>query len=339
MRYQILGRTSLRLSALGFGAATLGEEYGPVDLATGQRAVDCAIDHGVNFFDVSPYYGRTLAEERLGRYLEGQRHRVVLCTKVGRYDRDPPEGFDFSAARVKRSVEESLRRLRTDVIDLFLAHDIEFAPREVIEGETLPAMRRLKEAGKVRYVGITGFPLGLLRSVAEEAEVDAVLSYCHYSLLHDGLDRVLAPLAEERGIGLVNGSPLHMGVLTHPGPPAWHPAPAPVLAAARAAAVWCRARGVAIEEVALRFALGNAAVASTLVGMSSDAEVLANLRALDGPPDPEVLAGVRAILDPVRDVDWPSGLPENDDPGVEAPEMGPRSGWPALRASPGEIRG
>lgn len=310
MRFSTLGKTSLNVSVLGFGAATLGEEYGAVDVADGQRAVDAAIDHGINFFDVAPYYGRTLAEERLGRYLEGKRDRVVLSTKVGRYNRDLPAGFDFSAARVRESVERSLRRLRTDVIDLYLAHDIEFAPHRLVIDETLPAMRRLQEEGKVRYIGVTGYPLRRLRDVVLEAEIDAVLSYCHHNLLNTRLDRELVPVVRERGVGLVNASPLHMGVLTPDGPPAWHPAPDEVLEAAREAKAWCAQRGADITDVALRFALGNRSVASMLVGMCTEAEVRANVRALDGGPDPDVLAGVRSRLRFVQDVEWPSGLAE-----------------------------
>ena len=312
MDYRTLGSTSLRLSRIGFGAATLGEEFGPLDEAEGRRAVDVAIDEGIDFFDVSPYYGRTLAEERLGRALEGKRDRVVLSTKVGRYDREPPHGFDFSRGRVLRSVEESLRRLRTDVIDLYLAHDIEFSPRRVILEETLPAMRELREQGKVRFIGVSGFPLELLRGVAEEAGVDVVLSYCHYDLLNTRLDDVLAPLARERGTGLVNASPLHMGVLTGREPPPWHPAAREVLRAAAEAARWCEAHGASLPEVALRFALANPTVSSTLVGMRTEGEVRANLRTLSGSTDPAVLEGVRSILAPVQDAEWPSGLPEND---------------------------
>src|SRR5690606_18520685 len=109
----------------------------------------------------SPYYGRTLAEERLGRALEGVRERVILATKAGRYGKDYPAGFDFSAARIARSVEESLARLRTDRIDVYQLHDIEYAHREQIIDESLPAMRRLVEQGKVRYVGITSYALHL----------------------------------------------------------------------------------------------------------------------------------------------------------------------------------
>jgi L-galactose dehydrogenase len=303
MRYTALGRTSLVVSEIGFGAATLGDEYGPIDPAEGCRAVHSAMDRGVNFFDVSPYYGRTLAESRLGEFLAGRRDRVVLATKVGRYDRDPPHGFDFSAARVRRSVEESLRRLRTEFIDVYLAHDIEFAPPGLVLEETLPAMRLLQQQGKVRFVGITGYPLDLLRDVAERAEVDVVLSYCHYNLLNTRLLYSLAPFARERGIGLINASPLHMGALTHAGPPAWHPAPEPVLHAARAAAAYCRNRGADLAELALGFAAGGPADV-TLLGLRSAAEVEASVTAFGRDPDPEVLAGVRTILAPVLDREW-----------------------------------
>lgn len=314
MRFATLGSTLLQLSEIGFGGATLGEEYGPLSEADACRAVHAAIDLGVNYFDVSPYYGRTLAEERLGRALDGKRDQVVISTKVGRYDRDPPNGFDFSARRVVRSAEESLRRLRTDVIDLYLAHDIEFAPRRVILEETLPAMRALRDEGKVRFIGVTGFPLEMLREVADAGCVDAILSYCHYDLLNSRLDDVLSPFARARGIGLINASPLHMGVLTEQGPPAWHVAPAEVLEAARRAAAWCRSQGEDISDVALRFALRNGDVASTLVGMRTEAEVRANLRTLASDGDGAVLAAVREILAPVQDLEWPSGLPENNPP-------------------------
>ena len=312
MRTRPLGRTTLLVSELGFGAAPLGDEYGTIDPRAGERAVAAAIDSGINFFDVAPYYGRTLAEERLGRWLEGKRDRVVLSTKVGRYDRDLPHGFDFSAARVVRSIDESLRRLRTDVIDLYIAHDIEFGRRDVVLGETLPAMRALQQQGKVRFIGVSGFPLEHLRDVADAGGVDVILSYCHCDLLNTRLRAVLAPFAAPRGIGLINASVLHMGVLTRAGPPPWHPAPAHVLQAARDAADWCTARGADIAELALSFALSCGGVATTLVGMRSEEQVRANLRARVTEPDAELRAGVRARLASVQDIEWSSGLPENN---------------------------
>src|SRR5271170_5468300 len=138
MEYATLGRTSLRVSKLGFGASPLGNEFGEVDPAEGERAVHCAIDLGINYFDVAPYYGRGLAETRLGAALVGRRDRVILATKCGRYD---VAQFDFSAARIRRSIEESLQRLRTDYLDVFLAHDIEFVEARQIIEEAIPTMR------------------------------------------------------------------------------------------------------------------------------------------------------------------------------------------------------
>ena len=293
----------MQVSVPGFSAATLGGEHGARDPAEVGRAVDFEIDHGINFFDVSPYYGRTLVEERLGRFLEGKRERVVLSTNVGRCDRNLPQCFDFSAARVFRSVEDSLRRLRAEVADLLLAHDIEFGRREMILAETLPAMQRLKEQGKVRYIGITGYPPELLREVAEVGEVDVVLSYCHYSLLNTRLEAVLEPFARERGVGLINASPLHMGVLTGVAP-RWRPASAEVLRAGREASAWRAEEGLDIADLTLRFALQKRTIASTLVGMRPEAEARANLRALEGAPDQEALAAVRETLVPAKDLEW-----------------------------------
>jgi L-galactose dehydrogenase len=192
MEYRTLGDTGLRLSILGFGAAPLGNEYGDVQAAQGERAIQTAIDHGINFFDTSPYYGRTLSEERLGKALLGKRDKVVLCTKCGRYGK---KSFDFSASRVMTSIDESLRRLRTDHVDMLIAHDIEFGDSEQVISETIPAMRKLQAAGKTRFIGISGLPLELLAEVAKRARVDFILSYCHYNLMIRDLDRVLAPVA------------------------------------------------------------------------------------------------------------------------------------------------
>ena len=168
--------------------------------------------------------------------------------------------------------------------------------------ETLPGMRALQRQGKVRYIGVTGDPLDVLHAVV-------VLSYCHYSLLKR-LARELAPAVRGRGLDLINASPLHMGVLTAHGPPSWHPAPRAMLAAARGAAAWCAANDVDIADVALRFALAGAPVDSTLVGMRTRAEVLASVRAFDAAPDARALARVQALLSPVQDSDFPSGLSE-----------------------------
>jgi L-galactose dehydrogenase len=310
MEYRTLGRTGLRVSKLGYGASPLGDEFGATDPAEGERAVHCASDLGINYFDVAPYYGRTLAENRLGAALEGRRDKVILATKCGRYD---VNGFDFSAARIRRSIDESLARLRTDYLDVFLAHDIEFVTGKQIVEEAVPTMRALQREGKARYIGITGLQLNLLRRVAEAVPVDIVLSYSRYNLLITDLDDLLTPFVKEQGIGLINASPLHMGILTAGGPPPWHPASEEVRKAGRAVVELCESRGVRASDLALQFAFAHPYVATTLAGMPTVEQVRQNVAALSAVADQALLAEVRDLIAPIKDRSWPTGLPENQD--------------------------
>jgi L-galactose dehydrogenase len=310
MQYRTLGRTSLSVSVLGFGASPLGDVFGITDPKEGERAVQLAVDRGINFFDVSPYYGLTLAEERLGCALRGRRQEILLATKCGRYG---VEEFDFSRRRVREGVEESLRRLKTDYVDLLQAHDVEFGDVRQIIDETVPEMRRLQQEGKARFIGITGYPLKVLRRIAEAVEVDTILSYCRYNLVTTDMDAVLTPFAREREIGMINASPLMMGILTVQGPAAWHPAPPQVRELALQAANLCHRSGASLSLIALHFCLCHAYVSSTLTGMSTAEEVEKNLSALCLPIDESLLEEVRAILAPVCNTVWPSGRPENRD--------------------------
>lgn len=310
MQYKPLGSTGLKVSELGFGGSPLGEEFGPVEPGEAVRAVHYAIDQGINFFDVAPYYGRTLAEERLGAALQGRRHQVVLATKCGRYDVDR---FDFSADRVRSSIDESLKRLRTDYVDLLQAHDIEFGDARQIVEETIPAMREIQRQGKARFIGLSGLQLRMLRSVASQAKVDTILSYCRYNLMAEHLDEMLTPFAKENGIGLINASPLHMRILTAEGAPSWHPAPNAVKEAGRKVAEACKRRGVDVTKVALRYCLNHPYVSTTLVGMARRSEVEQNLQALSYTIDPELLEEIRLIVAPVAGRIWRTGRPENYD--------------------------
>jgi len=226
MEYKVLGSTDIKPSVLSFGASPLGDEFRKTTAEERQRAVDLAIDQGINYFDTSPYYGRTLSETRLGECLKGKRHQVYVATKCGRYDVDR---FDFSAARIMKSIDESLQRLQTDYVDLLQAHDIEFGDLNQIIEETVPALLKIKESGKARYIGVTGLPLKVLRKVGEVVgevhPIDTILSYCRYNLMITDMDELLTPLCQQKGIGLINASPLHMRILTETGAPEWHPAP------------------------------------------------------------------------------------------------------------------
>ena len=310
MQRRKLGKTALEISVLGFGTSPFGNVFGHTDPHDNQGAVDAAIDAGINFFDVSPYYGLTLAEERLGRTLEGNRKKVVLATKCGRYG---VEEFDFSAKRIRHEMEASLRRLRTDYVDLLQAHDIEFASLDQIVQEAIPTMRELQAEGKARYIGITGYPVGMLKRVAEHVQVDSILSYCRYNLINTDIDSELVPFAKEREIGLINASPLMMGVLTDKGAPPWHPGSEGLKDAGRRAAMAATRHRVNISALALQFAIERPTVASTLVGMATAEQVKENLRSIGEKVDPMVLSDVRAAIGSGFTTTWVTGLPENAD--------------------------
>lgn len=304
MRYRRLGQTDLEVSVLGFGASPLGNVFSVVDPTEGTCAVHRAIDSGINFFDVSPYYGLTLAEQRLGAALVGRRKEVILATKCGRYGADD---FDFSARAIIDGVNASLRRLKTDYVDLLQVHDVEFGSVDQIVTETLPALRDLQKVGKTRYVGITGYSLETLITIDQLTPVDSILSYCRYNLMVRDMDQYLVPFARENGIGLINASPLHMGVLSSAEIPTWHPAPPEIRAAGLRADLICKARGLRLPEVALRFCLSEPYVASTLVGMSTVEQLEENLRALEPSDDTSVIREITTSIGSNLNYIWPSG--------------------------------
>ena len=189
MKYSYLGKTGMKVPVLSFGASSLGGVFHSVREAEAIRAVFTAIEHGMNFIDVSPYYGHTKAETVLGKALtELQRESFLLSTKVGRYGAGGVNTWDYSAGRTRESVFESMERLHVDYIDLINVHDIEFADLSQVVDETLPALVELREKGLVGHVGITDLQLENLKWVIDhvpEGTVESVLNFCHYTLNDD----------------------------------------------------------------------------------------------------------------------------------------------------------
>src|SRR5947208_218121 len=174
MEYRELGKTGLKLPVLSFGASSLGQEFRNVDLGEALRSVHAALDVGMNFIDTSPFYGRGMSEVLLGVALrEVPRDRYVLGTKLGRYDK---AHFDFSARRVVESVDISLHRMGVDHLDICLCHDIEFVEMAQIVEETIPALRKVQQQGKVRFIGISGYPMKIFKYVLERTSLDVILS-------------------------------------------------------------------------------------------------------------------------------------------------------------------
>ena len=215
--------------------------------------------------------------------------------------------FDFSAARVRRSIDNSLRRLKTDQLDIALCHDIEFAEnfQQVID-ETLPTLRDCVSAGKVRFMGVSGLPLAIYPKVLDSTSLDVILSYCHTSLNDDSLWDLI-PYLDEKSVGVIGASPLAMGLLSDSGPQPWHPAPEALRLACLEALAWCKANGFSLAEQAVAWTLQNAPVATVLVGMSSEAQVRQNVAMVGVSPNPEAIQAIQTILAPVHRLTWPSG--------------------------------
>lgn len=307
MEYREIGRTGMKVSALSFGASSLGSVFRDTKESEAIAAVHTAVEMGMNFIDVSPYYGHYKAETVLGKALrEIPSDRYYLSTKVGRYGKDGVNTWDYSGRRATESVYESMERLGVDYIDLINVHDIEFADLHQVVEETLPALVELREKGVVGHVGITDLQLENLQWVVDHAApgtVESILNFCHFTLNDDKLLDFL-DYFEERGIGVINASPLSMGLLSQRGVPAWHPAPASLVEACRRAVEHCSAKGYPIEKLAMQFSVSEPRIATTLFSSANPANVAKNIAYVSEQPDMELVSEVKRIIGDQQRVSW-----------------------------------
>jgi len=311
MKSRSLGRTGLELPALSFGASSLGQEFGAIDLDEAIRSVRVALDLGMNFIDTSPFYGRGMSECLLGVALRGiPRASYILGTKLGRYS---AAHFDFSARRVVESVDVSLDRMKVDHLDIVLCHDIEFVEMSQIVDETLPALRKLQAAGKVRFVGISGYPMKIFRYVLDRTDLDVILSYNHYTLQNTMLAD-LVPYLEGKGVGIMNAAPFSARLLTNMPLPPWHKATPEVRAICRRAAEHCESRGIDIAQLALQYAADREDMATCIVGSARPENVSKWAEWAEAPVDRALIDEVLAILKPIHNWFYVEGRPENNDP-------------------------
>jgi aryl-alcohol dehydrogenase-like predicted oxidoreductase len=313
MVYNELGKTGLRVSNLSFGASSLGGVFHSLREEEGQEAVFTALDNGINFIDVSPYYGHLKAEMVLGKALrQVDRDRYILSTKVGRYGKDGVNTWDYSGERARTSVYESMERLGVDYIDLINVHDVEFQADmpgglQKIVDETLPALTELKREGVVGHVGITDLQPENLKWVIEhspEGTVESVLCFCHYSL-NDTMLADFLGFFEQHGVGVINASPLSMGLLSERGAPDWHPAGADLRNACARAAEYCREQGYPIEKLAMQFSTScNPRIATTLFSSTNPKNVLKNIEYISEPVDMKLVHEVMKIIGDQMFVRW-----------------------------------
>jgi aryl-alcohol dehydrogenase-like predicted oxidoreductase len=306
-----LGTTGLDLPILSFGASSLGREFRQVELEDALDSVHAALDCGLNYIDTSPYYGRGMSEVLLGIALQDvPRDSYVLSTKLGRY---APRYFDFSAKRVAESVDVSLERLQTDHIDIMFCHDIEFVEMQQIVDETLPALRREQEQGKVRFIGVSGYPMKMFRFILDQTDLDVVLSYNHYTLQNTQFAD-LVPYLQQKDVGIINAAPFSARLLSNSPLPPWHKATPEVRAAARRAAEHCAKHGSDIARLALQFSVANPDMTTCVTGSANPERVREWAKWVEEPMDEQLLKDVQQILRPIHNWHYIEGRPENNDP-------------------------
>jgi L-galactose dehydrogenase len=310
MQTRTLGKTGLELPILSFGASSLGQEFRSVQLEDALQSVRVALDCGLNFIDTSPFYGRGMSEVMLGIALRGvPRDSYTLCTKLGRYDLSH---FDFSAKRVAESVDVSLHRLGTDHLDIILCHDIEFVPMQQIVDVTIPALRKIQQSGKVRFIGFSGYPQKIFRFICDQTDIDCVLSYNQYTLQNTRFVDESVPYLKAKGVGVMNAGPFSARLLTNAPLPAWLKEPEAVKDAARRAAALCAKHGVDIAKLAVQFSCAHPDVATTVAGSANPTNIRNWAEWLAEPIDEQLLRDVQAIFAPVKNLGHAEGLPENN---------------------------
>lgn len=312
MEYATLGRTGLRVSKIGYGGAGLGNMYTPADDKDAEQCVRKAVEeYGINLFDTSPSYGMdSLGEIRMGEILShGLRDKVVLMSKCGDwYLKDQPgQHFrDFTAETILNQADEQLKRLKTDCLDVLILHDMDAEDPDFILNETLPAMEKLKQAGKTRFIGMSSVVLSCLKEVAEKTDaVDVILTFGKYNLMDTSAKGYFDELLKTKNFGLLNCSVLFMGALSKK---ALLPNQKMTMhlfdripgsrEALKKACDLCEKNGVDLAELAVQFGCDCDCCDSTIISMARTVRLDQNMELLSKPYDHKLAQEVYEILHP-----------------------------------------
>jgi L-galactose dehydrogenase len=193
-------------------------------------------------------------------------------------------------------------------------HDIEFGTKEQVLNEAIPALYEIKKSGRTRYIGITGLPVNYLAEIARQVDIDTILSWAHYNLLQDEINKELVPLSKERDLGLMNAAPLLQRILSDASIPSWHNAPAGMQAMQVPLQACCAKYGLKLSDVAIAFATAHPDIASTIIGMCDTVNLSNNIKALETQIPKELLEEIEILVAPVKNSMWFEGMPENNIP-------------------------
>ena len=292
-------RVDLELTRLSLGTAPLAGLFKSVDISESDHLIHTALDNGMNYFDTAPLYGHGLAEERLGRILSNVSKPFVLQSKVGRVlnwvekadpvpwfpDADPhiQPVFDYSADGIRRSLDESLKRLGVDQIDIALMHDAENHIPEAIN-IAYPVLAGLKRQGIIKAVGIGINFCDVAIEIMKSVDLDIVLLAGRYTLLDQSAQNKLLPYAIERKVDITIGGVFNSGVLADPKPGAtfeYLPASDEIIKKAQDIGAFLKKLGIPLTAAALQFPLRHPAVTSVLTGSRNSKELLANMADFD----------------------------------------------------------
>jgi aryl-alcohol dehydrogenase-like predicted oxidoreductase len=302
MRTRRLGLDGPEVSLVGLGTNNFGTR---IDYDAAQAVVDAALEHGITLFDTADIYGQGASEDFIGRALEGRRDRVLIATKFGKPMNERPDDSRGRRDYIRWAVEGSLKRLRTDVIDLYQMHDPdESTPIE----ETLRALHELVEDGIVRSIGSSNFSAGQIeeadRVATERGLTRFVSAQNHYSLVEREVEDDILPACERLGIGMIPYFPLASGLLTGKyergvtateGRLAGRDIPDERWDRAEALQRFADERGLSLLTVAVGGLAAMPAVASVIAGATKPDQVAANVAAGEWEPTPEDLEALRAL--------------------------------------------
>nr|XP_034196630.1 L-galactose dehydrogenase-like isoform X1 [Osmia lignaria] len=283
MEYRPLGKTGLLVSKLSLGGGIFGCHYGEFDEEEAIEVIRQGIKQGINYIDTAPWYGQGRSETIIGKALKDiPRQAYYIATKVGRYELNYENMFDFSKEKTRNSFNKSLKLLDLDYVDVIQVHDIEFAQSlDVIITQTLPELSRKVAEGKAKHIGITGYPVSVLKKCIEKSNINisVILSYARYTLIDNTLCEYI-PFFKKHNIGIINAAAPCMGLLTNNGPPSWHPSSDNTKKICAEAGNYCKEHDTELAKLALWYTMQCEDIATYLVGIQNLKELKMNLNVL-----------------------------------------------------------